>query len=57
MRAGNKLAWEESAQIASKFDPQTGMWGLYNGDKPVFQVNMSTGQLFVNGRPVRIEYQ
>jgi len=28
MRAGNKIAYEESGQIASKFDPQTGRWGL-----------------------------
>ena len=27
MRAGNKIAWEESAQIASKYDPETGTLG------------------------------
>ena len=57
MRAGNKLAWEESAQISSKFDPQTGTWGLYNGDRPVLQVNMTTGELMVNGRPVVVTYK
>ncbi|MEO5765332.1 MAG: hypothetical protein ABIR52_08500 [Casimicrobiaceae bacterium] len=57
MRAGNKLAWEESAQVASKFDPETGMWGLYNGDNPVFQVNVATGELRINGRAVKVEYQ
>jgi hypothetical protein len=57
MRAGNKLAWEESAQIASRYDPDTGRWGLYNGDKPVFEVNVATGELRVNGRAVKIEYQ
>ncbi|HSC98763.1 MAG TPA: hypothetical protein VLI21_07660 [Casimicrobiaceae bacterium] len=57
MRAGNKLAWEESAQITSKFDPQTGTWGLYNGDRPVFQVNMTTGELMVNGRPAVVTYK
>jgi hypothetical protein len=57
MRAGNKLAWEESAQITSKFDPQTGTWGLYNGDRAVFQVNMSTGELTVNGRPAVVTYK
>src|SRR5436309_4300158 len=57
MRGGNKLAWEESAQITSKFDPQTGTWGLYNGDKPVFQINMTTGELLVNGRPVAVTYK
>ena len=57
MRAGNKIAWEESAKIASKFDPETGMWGLYNGDTPVFQVNVATGELRVNGRPVKVEFQ
>jgi hypothetical protein len=56
MRGGNKLAWEESAQIASKFDPATGRWGLYNGDKPVFEVNVQTGELSINGRRVRVEY-
>jgi len=57
MRAGNKLAWEESAQIASKFDPQTGRWGLYNGDKPLFEVDVTTGELRVNGRPVEVTYK
>jgi hypothetical protein len=56
MRGGNKLAWEESAQIASKFDPATGRWGLYNGDKPVFEVNVETGELSIKGRRVRVEY-
>jgi len=57
MRAGNKLAWEESARIASKFDPQTGRWGLYNGDKPLFEVDVTTGELRVNGRPVQVTYK
>lgn len=57
MRGGGKLAWEESARIASKFDPATGLWGLYNGDAPVFQVNMTTGELYVNGRAVQITYK
>ncbi len=57
MRAGNKLAYEESAQIASKFDPHTGRWGLFNGDKPLFEVDVATGELRVNGRPVQITYK
>jgi len=57
MRAGNKLAWEESAQITSKFDPETGMWGLYNGDAPVFQVNVGTGEMRINGRAVKVEFK
>ena len=57
MRAGNKIAWEESAQIASKYDPETGTWGLYNGDKPVLQINMATGELMINGRPVAVTYK
>ena len=57
MRGGNKLAWEESAQIASKFDPETGTWGLYNGDKPVLQINMTTGELMINGKPVVVTYK
>jgi hypothetical protein len=57
MRAGNKLAWEESAQIASKFDPATGRWGLFNGDKPLFEVDVATGELRVNGRPVQVSYK
>lgn len=57
MRAGNKLAWEESAQIASKYDAATGRWGLYNGDTPVFEVNTQTGEIRVNGRPVKVEFQ
>jgi hypothetical protein len=57
MRAGNKLAWEESAQIASKFDPETGRWGLFHGEKPVFEVDVNTGELRVNGRPVSIVYK
>jgi hypothetical protein len=57
MRAGNKMAWEESAQIASKFDPQTGRWGLFNGDKPLFEVDVTTGELRVNGRPVQVTYK
>ena len=51
MRAGNKIAYEESAAIASKFDPETGRWGLYNGDKPLIEVDVATGELRVNGRP------
>lgn len=57
MRAGNKFAWEESAQIASKYDPDTGTWGLYNGDKPVLQINVATGELKINGRAVKVEFQ
>jgi len=57
MRAGNKMAWEESAQIASKFDPGTGRWGLFNGDKPLFEVDVTTGELRVNGRPVLVTYK
>jgi hypothetical protein len=57
MRAGNKLAWEASAQIASKFDPATGRWGLFNGEKPLFEVDVTTGELRVNGRPVQVTYK
>jgi hypothetical protein len=56
MRGGNKLAWEECAQIASKFDPATGRWGLYNGDEPVFEMNVQTGELTIKGRRVRMEF-
>jgi hypothetical protein len=57
MRAGNKIAYEESAAIASKFDPDTGRWGLYNGDRPLFEVDVATGELRVNGRPVQVTYK
>jgi len=57
MRAGNKFAYEESATIASKFDPATGRWGLYHGDKPVFEVDMASGELRVNGRAVVVSYK
>lgn len=57
MKAGNKMAWEETAQIASKFDPSTGRWGLFNGDRPLFEVDVATGELRVNGRPVQITYK
>ena len=56
-RAGNKLAWEESAQIASKFDPASGRWGLYNGDRPVFEVDVQSGEIRVGGRRVRVEFE
>jgi len=57
MRAGNKIAWEESGQIASKFDPQTGRWGLFYGERPLFEVDVATGELRVNGRAVQITYK
>jgi hypothetical protein len=57
MRAGNKIAYEESAAIASKFDPATGRWGLWNGDKPLFEVDVATGELRVNGRAVVVTYK
>jgi hypothetical protein len=57
MRGGNKFAWEESAQIASKYDPETGTWGLYNGDKPLLQINVANGELLINGRPVVVTYK
>jgi hypothetical protein len=57
MRAGNKFAYEESGVIASKYDPATGRWGLYNGDKPLFEVDVSSGELRVNGRPVVVSYK
>lgn len=57
MRAGNKLAWEESAQIASKYDPATGRWGLYNGDTPVFEVDVQTGEIRMGGRKVKVEFE
>jgi hypothetical protein len=57
MRAGNKIAYEESGAIASKFDQATGRWGLYNGDRPLFEVDVATGELRVNGRPVQVTYK
>jgi hypothetical protein len=57
MRAGNKFAYEESGAIASKFDPTTGRWGLYNGDKPLFEVDVASGELRVNGRAVVVSYK
>ena len=57
MRGGSKFAYEESGAIAAKFDPATGRWGLYNGDKPVFEVDMASGELRVNGRPVVVSYK
>jgi hypothetical protein len=57
MRGGNRFAYEESGTIATKFDPATGRWGLYNGDKPVFEVDMASGELRVNGRPVVVSYK
>ena len=57
MRAGNKFAYEESGAIASRFDPKTGRWGLYNGDAPLFEVDVTTGELRVNGRPVEVKYK
>ena len=57
MRAGNKLAWEESAQIASKYDPATGRWGLYQGEQPVFEVDVQSGEIRIKGRPVKVTYE
>ena len=57
MRAGNKIAYEESATIASKYDATTGRWGLYNGEKPLFEVDVATGELRVNGRAVEVKYK
>ena len=57
MRAGNKIAYEESAAIATKFDPVTGRWGLFNGDKPLFEVDVATGELRVNGRAVHVTFK
>ena len=57
MRAGNKLAWEESATIASKFDQTTGRWGLFNGEKPLFEVDVNSGEIRVNGRAVEFTYK
>ena len=57
MKAGNKIAYEESGAVASKYDPHTGRWGLYNGDKPLFEVDVNTGELRVNGRAVEVEYK
>jgi len=57
MRAGNKIAYEESATVATKFDPETGRWGLFNGDKPLFEVDIATGELRVNGRPVQVTFK
>lgn len=57
MRAGNKIAYEESGAIATKFDPASGRWGLYNGEQPLFEVDVATGELRVNGRPVDVKYR
>jgi hypothetical protein len=57
MRAGNKFAYEESGTIASKFDPVTGRGGLFNGDKPMFEVDVASGELRVNGRAVVVSYK
>ena len=51
------IADEESGAIASKFDPATGRWGLYNGEQPLFEVDVATGELRVNGRPVQVTYK
>ena len=57
MRAGNKLALEESATIASKFDQSAGRWGLFNGEKPLFEVDVNSGEIRVNGRLVVFTYK
>ena len=57
MRGGNKIAYEESGAIASSFDPQTNRWGLFNGDNPLFEDDVATGELRVNGRPVQVTYK
>ena len=57
MRAGNKIAYEESGAIATKFDPDTGRWGLFHGDKPLFEVDVATGELRVNGRLVQVTFK
>jgi hypothetical protein len=57
MRAGNRIAYEESGAIASKFDPATGRWGLFNGESPLFEVDVATGELRINGRPVVVTYK
>ena len=57
MRGGQKFAYEESGSIASKFDPETGRWGLYLGEKPVFEVDMASGELRVNGKAVVVSYK
>jgi hypothetical protein len=57
MRAGNKIAFEESGAIASKYDPHTGRWGLYNGDVPLFEVDVGSGELRVKGRAVEVKYK
>ncbi len=57
MRAGNKIAYDESATIASKYDPHTGRWGLFNGEKPLFEVDVATGELRINGRAVEVKYK
>ena len=54
MRAGNKIAWEATGQIAGKFDADAGRWGLFNGARPLFEVDVNTGELRVNGRAIAV---
>ncbi len=57
MRAGNKIAFEESGVIVNKFDPGTGRWGLHNGERPLFEVDVATGELLVNGKPIQLNFK
>ncbi len=57
MRAGNRIAYEESAAIATKYDPVTGRWGLFHGERALFEVDVATGELRVNGRAVEVRYK
>lgn len=50
------MQWDDSGEIKSRFDEQSGFWGLYFRGKPVWQVQMETGEIRHMGRRIKVEY-
>jgi len=50
MNSGEKIAFDNSAQITQYFDPQTGFLTFATNGKPIFEFQMETGEIRVLGR-------
>ena len=54
MNSGEKIAFDNDAQITQSFDPQTGFLTFATNGKPIFEFQMETGEIRVLGRTAKI---
>jgi hypothetical protein len=54
VRSDNDVQWDTGGEVRTRFDSETGFWQLRFRDKPVFEVQVETGEMRILGRTVRV---